>query len=103
MYEFLIKTYTIVLPVILSYIVWLLQEQKKKAKQDAIVRDERIKKEREMREANSKGTMLLLRVKLIEYHEKYMKRGQSLHMHMIISMKCMMHTMRSVVMVWLPK
>ena len=75
MYEFLIKTYTIVLPVILSYIVWLLQEQKKKAKQDAIVRDERIKKEREMREANSKGTMLLLRVKLIEYHEKYMKRG----------------------------
>ena len=35
----------------------------------------RIRKEREMREANSKGTMLLLRVKLIEYHEKYMKRG----------------------------
>lgn len=52
MYEFLIKTYTIVLPVILSYIVWLLQEQKKKAKQDAIERDERIRKEREMREAN---------------------------------------------------
>ena len=39
------------------------------------VYNERIKKEREMREANSKGTMLLLRVKLIEYHEKYMKRG----------------------------
>lgn len=75
MYDFLIKTYTIVLPVILSYIVWLLQEQKKKSKQDAIERDERIKKEREMREANSKGTMLLLRVKLIEYHEKYTKRG----------------------------
>jgi len=36
MYEFIIKTYTIVLPAILSYIVWLLQEQKKKAKQDAI-------------------------------------------------------------------
>ena len=53
MYEFLIKTYTIVLPVILSYIVWLLQEQKKKSKQDAIERDERIRKEREMREANS--------------------------------------------------
>ena len=76
MYEFLIKTYTIVLPVILSYIVWLLQEQKKKSKQDAIERNERIRKEREMREANSKGTMLLLRVKLIEYHEKYMKRGE---------------------------
>ena len=27
----LTKAYTIVLPVILSYIVWLLQEQKKKA------------------------------------------------------------------------
>ena len=66
MYEFIIKTYTIVLPAILSYIVWLLQEQKKKAKQDAIKRDERIRKEREMREANSKGTMLLLRLNIMK-------------------------------------
>lgn len=75
MYDFIIKTYTIILPVILSYIVWLLKEQKKKQEQDAIARDKRIENERKMREANSKGTMLLLRVKLIEYHEKYMKRG----------------------------
>lgn len=75
MIELAVKTYTIVLPIVLGYIVWLLQQQKIQKKQDAIERDERIKEERELREANSKGTMLLLRVKLIEYHEKYTKRG----------------------------
>lgn len=50
------QTYTIALPVLLGYIVWLLQRQK---------RD---------RDANSKGTMLLLRVQLIEYHQKWMER-----------------------------
>lgn len=55
------QTYTIALPIILTaimgYIVWLLKNQKKD------------------RDANSKGTMLLLRVQLIEYHDKYMKLG----------------------------
>ena len=55
--EILMQTYTIVLPIILGYIVWLLKNQKKD------------------RDANSKGTMLLLRVQLIEYHTKYMKEG----------------------------
>lgn len=53
----LLETYTIVLPILLGYIVWLLKRQK---------RD---------RDANSKGTMLLLRVQLIEYHEEWMSRG----------------------------
>lgn len=61
MEQFLMQTYTIALPVILTalmgYIVWLLKNQKKD------------------RDANSKGTMLLLRVQLIEYHDKYMKQG----------------------------
>lgn len=55
--EILMQTYTIVLPVLLGYIVWLLKNQKKD------------------RDANSKGTMLLLRTQLIEYHTKYMKLG----------------------------
>lgn len=76
MYDFLIKTYTIVLPIVLGYIVWMLQQQKLQKKQDAIERDERIKEEKALREANSKGTMLLLRVKLIEYHDKYMLEGE---------------------------
>ena len=54
----LIKTYAIVLPMVLGYIIVLLRKQK------------------EIREANSKGTMLLLRVQLIEYHSKYMERGE---------------------------
>lgn len=58
MKEILTQTYTIVLPVVLGYIVWLLQNQKKD------------------RDANTKGTMLLLRVQLIEYHDKYMKLGE---------------------------
>lgn len=57
MREFLMTTYTIALPVILGYIVWLLKEQKK------------------VRSANSEGTKCLLRVKLIEYHDKYMGKG----------------------------
>lgn len=58
MKEILLQTYTIALPVVLGYIVWLLQNQKKD------------------RDANTKGTMLLLRVQLIEYHDKYMKLGE---------------------------
>ena len=62
MKEFLVQTYTIALPIILTalmgYIVWLLQNQKKD------------------RDANSKGTMLLLRVQLIEYHDKYTSLGK---------------------------
>ena len=62
MTEFLTNTYTIALPIILTaimgYIVWLLKNQKSD------------------RDANSRGTMLLLRVQLIEYHDKYMKLGE---------------------------
>lgn len=57
MKNFLLETYSIALPIVLTalmgYIVWLLKKQKKD------------------RDANSKGTMLLLRVQLIEYHDKY--------------------------------
>ncbi len=56
------QTYTVALPIILTafmgYVVWLLQTQKKD------------------RDANSKGTMLLLRVQLIEYHDKYTALGE---------------------------
>lgn len=51
------QTYKIVLPILLGYIVYLLKEQKKE------------------RDANSRGTMLLLRVQLIEYHDKYTAQG----------------------------
>lgn len=47
------NTYNIALPILLGYIVWLLKNQKKD------------------RDANSKGTMMLLRIQLIEYHDKY--------------------------------
>lgn len=58
MKEILLQTYTVVLPILLGYIVWLLKQQKKD------------------KDANSKGTMLLLRVQLIEYHDEYMKLGE---------------------------
>ncbi|WP_461809818.1 hypothetical protein [Faecalimonas sp.] len=57
MKEVLLQTYIIALPIFLTYIVWLLKHQKTD------------------RDANSKGTMLLLRVQLIEYHEKWTERG----------------------------
>ena len=59
MEHFFYQTYITTLPIILTalmgYVVWLLKNQKKD------------------RDANSKGTMLLLRVQLIEYHDKYMR------------------------------
>ena len=55
--RFLMETYAMVLPAVLGYIVWLLKRQK---------RD---------RDANGKGTMLLLRVQLIEYHDRYVALG----------------------------
>ena len=58
MQDFLFQTYLIALQIALGYIVWLLKQQKKN------------------RDANSKGTMLLLRVQLIEYHDRYMKLGE---------------------------
>ena len=73
------QTYIIALPIILTallgYIVWLLQEQKKQKAIDTKERNERIEEEKKLRQANGKGTMLLLRVQLIEYHDKYMKLG----------------------------
>ncbi len=61
MEEFFIQTYYVALPVVLSavlgYIVWLLKQQKKD------------------RDANSRGTMLMLRAKLIEYHKEWTERG----------------------------
>lgn len=60
MNDFLFQTYMIALPIILTsvlgYVVWLLKQQKKD------------------RDANSKGTMLLLRVQLIEYHKEWTER-----------------------------
>lgn len=55
--EFLNNTYTIALPIVLSYIVWLLKQQNKK------------------RDANGRGTMILLKIQLIEYHDKYCRLG----------------------------
>lgn len=61
MKDILFQTYIIALPIILTsvlgYVVWLLKQQKKD------------------RDANSKGTMLLLRVQLIEYHHEWTERG----------------------------
>lgn len=57
MKEFFMQTYSIVLPVVLGYIVWLLKQQKKD------------------RNANSRGTMLMLRAKLIEYHKEWIERN----------------------------
>ena len=58
MQEFLLQTYTIILPIALGYIVWLLQQQKKD------------------KNANERGTMLLLRVQLIKYYAEYIQLGE---------------------------
>ena len=58
MFELLMKTYVVLLPVVLGYIVRMLQKQQK------------------IRNANSRANMLLLRIQLIEYHDKYSTIGE---------------------------
>lgn len=54
--EMILQTYTIALPILLAYIVWILKNQKKD------------------RDANSRGTMLLLRCQLIDWHTQWTAR-----------------------------
>ena len=56
--QLLVALLTVVVTPLMGYIVWLLKEQKKD------------------RTAQEKGIMLLLRVQLIEYHDKYMRKGK---------------------------
>lgn len=56
--QVLVAILTLVGTPLMGYIVWLLKEQKKD------------------RSAQEKGIMLLLRVQIIEYHDKYMKKGK---------------------------
>ena len=56
--QILVAVLTVVVTPLMGYIVWLLKEQKKD------------------RNAQEKGIMLLLRVQLIEYHDKYMRKGK---------------------------
>ena len=56
-FKVLLATYSALLPVMLGYIIRQQKQQKRE------------------RDANARGTMLLLRVQLIEYHDKYIARG----------------------------
>lgn len=57
MKDIVLGLYAAILPIVLGYVVKLLKDNKKE------------------RNANSRGTMLLLRVQPIEYHDKYVKLG----------------------------
>lgn len=56
--ELIIAVCVAAVPILFGYIVWLLKRQNTE------------------RSANSKANMLLLRVHLIEYHDKYMASGE---------------------------
>ena len=62
MSEFIMPTYTIVLTALMGYVVWLLKEQKAERKIDDA---------KQVAQAN--GIKTLLQIKLIEYHDRYMK------------------------------
>lgn len=55
--DIILGIYSAVLPLLTAYIIKLLKDQKKE------------------RDANARGTMLLLRVQLIEYHDRYVAAG----------------------------
>ena len=55
--QIVMTVYSVLFPILVGYIIKLLKDQKKE------------------RDANAKGTMLLLRVQLIEYHDRYTAKG----------------------------
>lgn len=57
MFEIIYQTYLVALPTVLGYIVWLLKQTNQKS------------------EAKSEALMLLLKIQLIQYHDKYMTQG----------------------------
>ncbi|MCD8025369.1 MAG: hypothetical protein LUF33_00090 [Clostridiales bacterium] len=61
MWDYILQVYLVVLPIILTALLGYITRSLKKQKKD--------------RKANSKGTMLLLRVQLIEYHDRWIERG----------------------------
>ena len=70
--DFLMKTYMVVLPAVVGYIIWLLQEGKKTQRKQREENNRRHVEERIRQEANSKGTMLMLRYMLSRYHTEFM-------------------------------
>lgn len=75
MQEFMMTTYTIALPIVLGYIVWLLQQQKTQKRKDDELNA--LQKEEEMikRDAERVGLMLMTRYMLRRYHIEYMWQG----------------------------
>ena len=55
--DILLRTYSVLLPILLGYIIKLLQEDRKEKR------------------ANAEGIKCLLRIQLIEYHDKYTELG----------------------------
>lgn len=55
--QIIMTVYSVLLPTLVAYIIKLLKDQKRE------------------RDANARGTMLLLRVQLIEYHDRYTVKG----------------------------
>ena len=74
--DFMRSTYEIALPILLGYVIWLLQQQRNEISKDNEERKFQQKEEHEIRKANAAGIMLLLRLKLIEYHSKYTRIGE---------------------------
>ena len=57
-FTILTTTYATILPILIGYAIFLLKKQKKE------------------RESSRKGIMLLLRMKIIDYHGKYTQLGE---------------------------
>lgn len=73
--DFALKTYTIVLPIVLGYIVWLLQQNRKDTKAKKQEDEKARKAEDEKLEASMQGIMFMLRHILKSYHTEYICQG----------------------------
>lgn len=70
--NFLMTTYTIALPIILGYIVWILKANKSKELERKKEEEARYLAEAAKSKAQCEGIMLVLRYMLRRYHTEYM-------------------------------
>lgn len=73
--DMLKESYYIALPIVLGYIVWILQENKKDAKHQRKAQD-KVNEQQELRQkANNQGTLCILRYVLRRLHSEYTIQG----------------------------
>lgn len=72
---FILESYMICLPIVLGYIIWLLKRNKEREDTDRRKSIEEAERQEKMQHNSIKGTTMVLRYIMKQYHTDYMIQG----------------------------